>query len=182
MTWTGGSERGGVISTSEEWLSQEESRCFEDRQSRLVWLIAASPAAEYWTFPGGLHAKSLFEEARYCFVYAQFLAATLLSLAFIELTLAAQFYGAGRDDLERASLQKLLAEARSNGVIEEGEFRELERIRSYRNAYAHFRRPMHQDRFETRSVLEDAMPYEVIEQDATAAIAAALRLVATNAL
>ena len=170
------------MSTSDEWLCQEDSRCFEDRLSRLEWLITASPAAEYWIFPGGPNAKSLFEEARYCFVYAQFLATILVSLAYIELTLAALFYAAGRDDLERARLSVLLAEAHSDGVIGEGEFRDLERLRSYRNAYAHFRRPGHQESLETRSVLEGATPYQVIEQDATAAMAAALRLVAKSAV
>ena len=84
------------MSTSEEWLSQEDSSCFEDRLSRLEWLIAASPAAEYWIFPGGLNARNLFEEARYCFVYGQFIATILLSLAYIELTLAAMFFAAPR--------------------------------------------------------------------------------------
>lgn len=171
------------MSTSGEWLIQEDSRCFKDRHSRLEWLIAASPAAEYWIFPGGLNAKSLFEEARYCFVYAQFVATILVSLAYIELTLAALFYGAGRDDLERESLKKLLSEARSNGVLGERESQELERIRGYRNAYAHFRRPGHRDSLETRAVRGNAMPYAVIEQDATTAMAAALRLVvAKNAV
>ena len=77
------------MSTSATWLINEDSSSFEDRLSRLGWLTTHSPGGEYWTFPGGLHAKSVFEEARYCFVYAQFLATILLSLAYIELTLAA---------------------------------------------------------------------------------------------
>ena len=83
------------MSTGVNWLSDEDFRCFEDRLSRLEWLIDNSPAGEYWTFAGGLLAKSLFEETRYSFVYAQFLATILLGLACIERTLAALFYGAG---------------------------------------------------------------------------------------
>lgn len=170
------------MSTSEEWLSQEDSSCFEDRLSRLEWLTAASPAAEYWGFPGGLNARSLFEEARYCFVYGQFIATILLSLAYIELTLAAMFFAAGRNDLERAPLWQLLEVAHGNGLIGDGEYEDLERIRSNRNAYAHFRNPGHQDNLGARSVSENAMPYEVIEQDATESMAAAMRLVAKNAV
>ena len=168
--------------TSAEWLSNEDSKCCEDRLSRLNWLAANSPAAEIWAFPGGLHAKSLFEEARYCFVYAQFLATILVGLAYIELTLAALFYGAGRNDLERAQLAVLLAEAHGEGVIEVREFQDLERIRKIRNAYAHFRRPLDQGSLEYRSILEDMAPYDVIEQDATTVMSAALRMVARNAI
>ena len=166
--------------TATDWLSDEDSRCFEDRLSRLQWLIDHSPAGEYWTFPGGLLSKSLFEEARYCFVYAQFLATILLGLAYIERTLAALFYGAGHNDLERASLSALLAEAHAAGLIGDSEFRNLERIRENRNAYAHFRRPGHEDSMEAQSILENEEPYNVIEQDATAVIAAALNMVAKN--
>ena len=170
------------MATGAKWLNDEDSRCFEDRLSRLEWLISNSPAGEYWTFPGGLHAKSLFEEARYCYVYAQFLATILLGLAYVELTLAALFYGAGRYDLERARLSVLLREAYAEGVIGDGESQDLERIRKVRNAYAHFRRPGHENSMEARALLEDGSPYDVIEQDATAVITAAIKIVVTNAI
>ena len=158
----------------------EDSRCFEERLSRLQWLVHKSPAAEYWTFPGGLLAKSLFEETRYCFVYAQFLATTLLGLAYIERTLAALFYGAGRNDLERAGLSDLLREAQTHGLIDRNEFRDLERVRRNRNTYTHFRRPLHENSVESRAILEDEAPYNIIAQDATAVMAAALRILAKN--
>ena len=168
------------MSTTAEWLSDEDSECFEARRSRLQWLIDNSPTGEYWTFPGGLLAKSLFEEARYCFVYAQYLATVLVGLAYIERTLAALFYQAGRNDLERASLSALLGEAYAEGLIGSGEFQDLERIRENRNSYAHFRRPGHEDSMESRATLEDEPPYNVIERDAAAVIAAALNMIAKN--
>ena len=174
--------QGRVMSTAAEWLSGEDSRCFTDRLSRLQWIIDNSPAGEYWTFPGGLLAKSLFEEARYCFVYAQFLATILLGLAYIERTLAALFYGAGRKDLQRASLSILLREACAEGLISGNEYRDLERIRENRNTYAHFRRPGHEDNMEVRAIRGDEAPYDIVEQDATAVITAALNVVAKNSV
>ena len=162
------------MSTSRRWLTDEDSTCFQSRLSRLEWLIDNSPGGEYWTFPGGLLAKSLFEEPRYCFAYAQFMATILLSLAYIERTLAALFYGAGRNDLQLASLSALLGEAHAQGLIGDAEFQDLERIRKNRNTYAHFRRPGHKGSMEARAILENAAPYDVLEQDATAAIAAVL--------
>ena len=168
------------MSTGAKWLNDEDSRCFEDRLSRLEWLSDNSPAGKYWTFPGGLLAKSLFEEARYCFVYAQFLATILVGLAYIERTLAALFYEAGRNDLQRASLSVLLREAHAEGLIEGSEFQELEIIRNKRNTYAHFRKPGHKDNLEARAILGNEPPYDVVEQDATAVISAALHMVSKH--
>ena len=82
---------------SAEWLNSEDASCFDDRASRLQWLVENAPRSEYWAFHGGLITKSLFEETRYCFVYGQFLAATLLGLAYIEHTLAALFLRFGTE-------------------------------------------------------------------------------------
>ena len=170
------------MSTGAKWLSDEDAMCFADRLSRLEWLSDNSPRAEYWLFPGGLLAKSLFEEARYCFVYAQFLATILLGLAYIERTLAALFYGAGRNDLQRASLSTLLSKAHAEGLIEDREFHDLERIRKSRNAYTHFRRPGHKETMEAQAILKNEAPYIIIEQDATAVISAVFRMVAKEAI
>lgn len=162
----------------ENWLNEEDSRCYEDRLSRLEWLANNVPGGEYWISPGGLLAKSLFEEARYCFVYGQFLATILLGLAYIERTLAALLYSSGRNDLERASFSTLLSTACDEKLITSSEFQDLERIRQRRNAYAHFRKPLHKDSVEIRAFRENEMPYNVIEQDATVVIAAAFDIVA----
>ena len=162
---------------AKKWLTKEDSVCFEDRASRLNWLAEISPDGEYWTFPGGLVAKSLFEETRYCFAYGQFLATTLLGLAYIERTLAALFYGAGRNDLERAGLSELLNEACDQGLINDAEFGDLERIRKRRNSYAHFRRPGHADGVEYLSIEGDILPYDIIERDAIDVISAVLGMV-----
>lgn len=164
--------------SSSKWLSKEDSVCFDDRLSRLSWLAEKSPPADNWLFPGGLMARSLFEEARYCFVYGQFLATTLLGLAYIERTLSALFYAAGRNDLKRANLSQLLNEAHTHGLIGCTEFGDLERIRRKRNSYAHFRKPGHKEGIEFRSVAEDETPYNIIERDATDVIVAVLDLVA----
>ena len=77
------------MSQSEDWLMREDTVCFADRAARLDWIAEIMPTAEYLAFPSGFMAKYLFEEARYCFVYGQFLAVIVLGLAFLEKTLAA---------------------------------------------------------------------------------------------
>ena len=165
-----------------KWLSDEDVECHEARLSRLKLLSKQESTASYWTFPGGLLAKSLFDEARHCFVYGQFLATVLLGLAYLERSLAALFYEAGRDDLQAAGLNKLLNEALADGLIDDNDYREMNRVRMKRNAYSHFRKPGHKESIEVRVLLEQETSYSIIEQDAAAVITVILRVVAKNAL
>jgi hypothetical protein len=121
------------LQQAQQWLDREDLECRRGRIERLVWLASVLPRAEFLTFPGGWMAKHLYEEARYCFVYAQFLAAIVLGFAFVEHTLAALFYASGRNDLERAPASSLLQEAVSVGWLSPEEHAWLQRARGCRN-------------------------------------------------
>ena len=157
-----------------ELLDRKDAVNRDDRVTRLAWMAERINSEEYRFEMGGLLGKSLFEEMRYCFAYSQFIAASLVGLAYIERTLAAHFYAAGRKDLQRATLRDLLGEAQSHGLIDRDQLEELERIRQTRNAYAHFRRPGREDAMEYRAIVDDESFYGIIEQDATAVVEAAL--------
>jgi hypothetical protein len=159
----------------EAWLSQEDSVCREGRIVRLEWLASMLSTADYLTFPGGLMSKFLFDEMRYCFVYGQFLATIMLGLAYIERTLAADFFAAGRDDLEQTGIAWLLREARHSGILSNDEADELDRIRCTRNPVTHFRRPGADDSVESRSLQGNEHPYELLERDAQAVVRAAMK-------
>jgi hypothetical protein len=163
---------------AEAWLDKEDKACREGRRDRLDWVAGLMPVAEYLTFPGGWMAKHLFEEARYCFVYGQFLATIVLGMAYVERTLAALLYGAGRSDLERASISFLLREAVENGWLSQEEFKNLDHARTLRNPIAHFRRPLHEDTVESRSVTLKELPYSIIEEDARHVMVTAFRVLA----
>ncbi len=171
----------GLSTISEGWLSREDNLCREDRLARLNWLAARTPNAEYLVFPGGLMSKHLFEEARYCFVYGQFLATVVLGLSYIEHTLAGLFYASGRNDLERASISALLKEAMKCGWVNQTEYENLERARKARNPITHFRKPLHGDTIEYRAVIENELPYMIIEEDAQHVIEIVLHLLGKSA-
>ena len=167
-------ERANLLETAAERLVREDSACHEDRLARLAWMAERINSDE-WRFElDGLLGKSLCEEMRYCFAYGQFIAASLLGLAYIERTLAAYLYAAGRNDLERAPLNKLLVAAQAHGLISSDQRDELERIRRTRNANAHFRRPGREEGVEYHAIADDESFYGIIEQDATAVVEAAL--------
>jgi hypothetical protein len=171
-----------VKAESEGWLDREDRSCRPERVDRLVWLASLMPEAEYVTFPGGWMAKHLFEEARYSFVYAQFLAAVVLGFAFVEHTLAAMFHSAGRDDLGRAPAAALIREAVDVGWLSTRDGEWLERARRLRNPVAHFRAPGLNDTIERRSVSRLEAPYDVLEEDARHLMAAVGRLISQGAL
>ena len=168
--------------SASEWLSNEDAKNYRDRSSRLELIVNLTPANGPWVFLGAPLTKYLFEEARYCYVYGQFLATVILGLAYIEHTLAASLYGAGHDDAERARLPDLLVRARDRGLIDGKDYTDVEEIHAKRNAYAHFRKPLDKESVEYRSVKEDELPYTIIEQDATTVISVALRLVGRSML
>jgi hypothetical protein len=74
------------------------------------------PHVDWVIFGGGLISKHLFEEARYCFIYGQFLASIVTGLSFIEISLGGAFYGIGRNDLERAGIAELAKESLKDGM------------------------------------------------------------------
>jgi len=166
----------GAPEQSREWITCEDAACREERIARLDWLASIYPPAEYISFPGGLMSKYLFDEMRYCFAYGQYLAAIVLGLAYIERTLGSEFYAVGRADLERAGIAKLLSEARNVGMLTNDEVSRLEEIRRSRNPVAHFRPPGHKESIESRSVMQDARPYELLEGDARSVIQAAMNI------
>jgi hypothetical protein len=161
----------------EEWLGREDRAGQEARLSRLRWLAAQYPRIDYQLFPGGAMSRYLFDEARYCFAYGQFLATVMLGLALVEQSLAAQFFMTGRDDLERASLSKLLDLALGEGWMSHDEHGEIQRARRNRNTVAHFRRPLHRDTLERRSISRHELPYILMEQDARSVLKVVFQLI-----
>jgi hypothetical protein len=170
-----------VDALARAWLDREDKIARHDRLERLQWLSRQMPPADLIAFPGGLVAKYLFEEARYSFTYGQFIGTVMLGLAYIERTLGALFYAGGRTDLQRASVARLFLEARNSGWLSEIEFAELEEIRTLRNPFAHFRRPLASGTIEVRAIEGNELPYSIIETDARNVLAAVLRILARNA-
>lgn len=163
-------------SISQQWLRREDKIAFDERLGRLEWLEANMPAVEFQLFPGGYLSKSLFEEARYCFAYGQFLAVIMLGLGFIERVFAADLYADARNDLERANLATLMREEFVRGTISQVEFEQLDQARKNRNTVVHFRAPGHPESIERRSIERSERPYALFEEDACNVISIVFQL------
>ena len=165
-----------------EWLEREDTQQRKDRIKRLAWLASLAPRAEYLGFPGGWMTKFLYEEARYCFVYGQYLATIVLGLAFIERSLAAVFYGAGEDEAEGAPAAHLYEKALEFGLLSAADHASLDEARRLRNAIVHFRRPPHKDTLEYRAVTGNELPYDILEKAARNVLRIVMRFVAMMAV
>jgi hypothetical protein len=161
---------------AEHWLDNEDSSGREKRLDRLRWMAELMPDVDWLVFGSGPISKYLFEEAKYCFAYGQFLASIVLGLSFIEISLAGAFYGMGRNDLQRASAAELATEALKQGWITQADFEAIESARRFRNPVTHFRRPGHDERVEARAFYERALPDDIIESDARHVIETLFRL------
>jgi len=167
-----------MMPSAEGWLDNEDKQCRDDRLNRLKWIVEQYPNIEISLFHGGLKSHYLFEEARYCFVYGQYIASIMLSLSYIENTLASVFYASGRSDLQRETLLNLLEEAKERGLISESGFAVFNKVREIRNPITHFRKPMDKETIEWRAAKNDRHPYELVEEDAKTALEAVFRMIA----
>jgi hypothetical protein len=162
---------------AEEWLEREDTVAREGRLARLNWIAAHMPDVDWMVFGCGPISKYVFEEARYCYVYGQFLASIMLGLAFVEMSLAGAFYGAGRNDLQRAGISELSREALRYGWLTQADHDILERVRRLRNPVTHFRPPADAERVEVRAFRQQCShDYEVIESDAREVMQAVFHL------
>lgn len=168
--------------SAKDWIENEDSNCRDERIERLEWLINNTPSKEFLIFHGGSITKYLFEETRYCFIYAQFLATIVLGFSFIEHTLTALFYASGRDDLERANISKILSEANKMGWLSDEEYQQLLKAKKIRNPVTHFRKPLNQETKDFRSILENKHQYKIIEEDAKYVLMVMLKLLDKNAI
>jgi hypothetical protein len=168
--------------TTRDWLEREDETARADRALRLDWLASHYPAASGFLVSGGWLAKQLLDEAKYCYVYGQYLAVAILGVAFLERVLAAQFYAHGRNDLERARGSDLLEEALESGWCSQEEFLRFDRMRRLRNPLLHFRRPLAPDTLEARAVSQSTHPDAILEADAKAILDGVLHVLGKLAL
>jgi len=149
-----------------QWLDNEDKVEREARLERLRWLASLMPKVDWMVYGTGPISKHLFDEARYCFAYGQYLSSIILGLAFVEVSLAGAFYAAGRNGLERAGIATLSKEALNCGWLSQADYDAIEQVREYRNPITHFRPPGHNERVEARAFHERVATCEVIERDA----------------
>lgn len=162
----------------EEWVRREEETKRKGRIERLRWIIDNTPSTQHgFLFHGGEMAARLYEEARYCFVEAQYLATTILCVSFVEHHLSGMMYGAGDDDAEDFTAYNAIEEAKKRGLISDDEASALHEARMVRNPIAHFQAPLDGNGLSKRAIEESASTQQIVEEDAKDALDAMFRVI-----
>lgn len=161
----------------EEWLIMDHELNWNGRLERLKWLRYEVPEFEHGFFySGGPVALHHWQEAQYCFIQGQFVAVTMLCLAFIERTLTGRMYGMGFDEARKYSAYKTIEKAADIGMIDAGKKELFHSLRKLRNPIAHFREPNHDESVTMRAIDMGKHYDQVFEQDAKKAMKAMFEL------
>lgn len=156
-----------------EWLEADNAKERPERAERLQDLLDILPVPpEGISFLGGEGSIICFEEIRRCYMDGFYLAVVLLCLTYVERELAAHFYAAGWEQAKKARLAVMLERAYEEGVLSELEWQTYCDLANLRNSHAHFRSPREQSSLLARTVEKNALPREILKEDARKAILA----------
>jgi hypothetical protein len=160
------------------WLERDEaeSRAFRAGRLEQFLLLFESPV-EYVMFKGGGTSHQSYVELRLAFIHGLYFATVILALACIEQELAGALYARGSESPARATLEALLTAAKAVGEIDDGLFSDIDRIRGIRNAYAHFRPPLHPSGLVRRALGTDTTLDELPKADAVDALKVLARFI-----
>jgi hypothetical protein len=154
-----------------EWLEGDEARSRPYRANRLRELLTIFGGSESnILFLGGSSSYQAYTELRLAFIHGLYFATVVLSLACIEQELAGSVHAQGSDQAATVNLETLLSDAFQSGQIDQTLYDSVNRLRSVRNAYAHFRPPTHPTSAVQRTVRESIPLDELSEHDAIGAL------------
>lgn len=155
------------------WLKGDEDTSRPYREKRLEELLSITGDLENRImFHAGELSLLNFEELRLCFVQSLDVAVVLLSLTFIERELSAMLFARGRDSVKDARLVQILDWAVEHQLLTSDDHKDFNSLRRTRNAYAHFRPPLHKEGMLKRSVEVEDCIYGITKADAVFAIKA----------
>lgn len=158
------------------WLERDDAASRPYRAQRLELLVKEYGQEGIRLFHGGPISARAFEEARQAYLHGLFIACTIMCQVCLEHMLSGMFRTVGRDDLNGATFERLLLEARSEHFLSNEEFELFNRLRKVRNPYAHARPPLTRGTLERRALEEDSDVDVIVEEDAEMAIKALLSL------
>ena len=113
----------------------------------------------------------IFEDAKSCYIYGQFVATVVLSTSFIEHWFAAKLHGKGHHKQAQGGLAASVQCAREKNLVAAALLDRVDRLRLIRNPFAHLKSMDHEHSLGARSVSRRQHPDEIIEADAKEALA-----------
>jgi hypothetical protein len=137
----------------EAWLRRDDAKSRPFRAERAQEMMAACPTDEAGVMThGGEETMTAFFEARLAYVNGLHLCTVLSALAALERHFTGKLYAAGAEAATRISFENVLKRMLQDGLLTAAQETEFSKLRLLRNAYAHFREPLHSAKRALREV------------------------------
>jgi hypothetical protein len=162
--------------TAEQWLDSEHISQRSERLRRLGELQSLNLNHPEVKKKYGLQAYYLLNDAQTSYVYGQFLASFLCSMAYLDNILAQEVEAREPGSTNRLTLGRLITKAKAISIIDETQQTELNGLCDQRNDRAHYRAPFEKRNIEGQ-ILHNATegngeidPEKLAEKDAKKAL------------
>ena len=114
-------------------LERHELRQVPDRAERVRWLSQVIPRSGGYLMP--LESMRVFQEAKDCFVYGQYVATVVLASAFAEHWLGGLLQASGHEKVATQGLAAIVAHYRERGALPPILCEQLDTLRRIRNPF-----------------------------------------------
>lgn len=162
----------------ESSLEKYDKEIFLSRVERYRWLNNILP--KEYSFVMSMEAFYLKDEIFRAFINGEFVAAILLSQAFIEHWLCGLMTSKGHDKLSNKSLCEIIKFAKDNHIIHEFILEKTDELRKIRNPFIHPKPFDHEFNLSQRSLSKAQRPEEILLKDAQRAISLMYQIVTSK--
>jgi hypothetical protein len=151
-------------------LERHELQNVPERAERIRWLSTIIPKGGGYMMP--LESMRVFQEAKDCFVYGQFVATLVLAASFMEHWLGGILNAAGQQKVAGQGLKAIVAHCREFNVIPVVLCDKIDSLRLSRNPFVHLKSFDHPHNLGQRMLTRRAHPDSILESDARDALSA----------
>jgi hypothetical protein len=151
-------------------LERHEMQNVPERAERMRWLSTVTPRSSGYIMP--LESMRVFQEAKDCFVYGQFVATLVLAASFMEHWLGGILSAAGQSKVAGQGLKAIVAHCRECKIIPTVLCDKIDALRLSRNPFVHLKPFNHPHSLGQRMLARRMHPDSILEADAKDALAA----------
>lgn len=151
-------------------LERGDKAALPSRAARIRWLAQVMPRGAFWGMPIETHC--VFEEAKSSFVYENFVAAIVLSAAFVEHWLVSSLGARGYEKEAAQGLAAAIRVARENKFVDTLVLDKADELRLIRNPFVHLKSFDHEHTLTQRAFKQKTYPHALLEADAKNALIA----------
>ena len=126
-----GNETSKTPDLTENYISDRDQICFQDRVNRLKYLHKINPGG--LVLAGQSELVLTYREIQLCYIDGHFLATIVLSQAFVEKIVFDFYMRKGFDKIAKKGFSAILEHSKENKIIKEFIIKRLNKMRLIRN-------------------------------------------------